>query len=673
MTLNTSPPVVQDPALVDLGINVIRGLAMDAPEAANSGHSGTAMALAPLAHVLWTRIMRHDPRDPHWPDRDRFILSCGHASILLYSMLFLTGYDLTLEDLRQFRQFGSRTPGHPEVHHTAGVEVTTGPLGQGFANAVGMALAERIVRAAFGSDVCDHRTFVFASDGCMMEGISHEAASLAGHLGLGRLLAVYDDNHITIDGPTELAYSDDPVSRFEAYGWRVRYLGEMANDVDGLEAALREAMEAPADGPEARPTMLVLRSHIGWPSPKYTDTAFAHGNPLGEEEIRATKEVLGLPPDETFWVPDQVREFYAQQVARGAEEHAAWSTRFDTWDGDRAAWDAAWSGRGLAGWADDLPRFEAGSDLATRRAINQCIDATVAKLPGLVAGSADLTGNNGVKVKGAEVQERATPGGRQVHFGIREHGMGGIMNGMAMHGGVLPVGGTFFVFSDYMRASVRLAAISGAHVIYSWTHDSIGVGEDGPTHEPIEQLASLRAMPGITLIRPADANETAQAWRLAVEADGPVGLILTRQSVPILAETAALAAEGVPRGGYVLAEPDGPPDIVLVGTGSEVQHCVAAAATLAESGTQARVVSLPSWELFEQQDDDYRDAVLPPDVPVLSVEAATTFGWERYADDSIGIDHYGASAPGGVVMEQFGFTAEHVVARANALLEFEDG
>jgi transketolase len=679
MTLNTSPPVVQDPALVDLGINVIRGLAMDAPQAANSGHSGTAMALAPLAHVLWTRIMRYDPHDPHWPDRDRFVLSCGHASILLYSMLHLTGYDLSLEDLRQFRQWGSRTPGHPEVHHTAGVEVTTGPLGQGFANAVGMALAERIVRERFGTDVCDHRTFVFASDGCMMEGISHEAASLAGHLGLGRLLAVYDDNHITIDGPTELAYSDDPVSRFEAYGWRVRYLGEMANDVDGLETAVREALEAPADGPEAKPTLLVLRSHIGWPSPKLTDTAAAHGNPFGEDEIRVTKEILGLPPDETFWVPDAVLDFYHQQVARGAEEHAAWTARFEAWDGDRAEWDAAWSGHGLKGWADDLPSFEAGSKLATRRAVNQCIDATVAKLPGLVAGSADLTGNNGVKVKGAEVQSRVTPGGTQVHYGIREHGMGAVMNGMALHGGVLPVGGTFFVFSDYMRAAVRLAAISGAHVIYSWTHDSIGVGEDGPTHEPIEHLASLRAMPQLTLIRPADANETAQAWRLAVEADGPVGLALTRQDVPVLAGTAERAAEGVARGGYVLSdagvEADGAgggPDIILVGTGSEVQHCAAAAQALAESGTRARVVSLPSWELFEEQDESYRESVLPMDVPVLSIEAGTTFGWERYADDSIGIDHYGASAPSAVVMKEFGFTADHVVARARALLDGED-
>jgi transketolase len=659
--------------LVELGINVIRGLAMDAPEAANSGHSGTAMALAPLAHVLWTRIMRYDPRDPEWPDRDRFVLSNGHASILQYSMLHLTGYDLSLDDLRQFRQWGSRTPGHPEFHHTAGIEVTTGPLGQGVGNAVGMAIAERWLRTTFGSDVCDHRTFVIAGDGCFMEGISHEAASLAGHLGLGRLLAFYDDNHITIDGPTELAYDDNVPERFEAYGWRVRNLGEMANDVDGLEAAIREALEAPADGPDARPTLLVLRSHIGWPSPKLTDTAAAHGSPFGADEIRVTKDILGLPPDETFWVPDEVRQFYGQEAARGAEAHAVWSDRLAAWDGDRATWDAAQAGHGLPGWADDLPSFEAGTKLATRHAINRCIDATAARLPGLLAGSADLTGNNGVKVKGAEIQSRETPGGIQVHYGIREHGMGSVMNGMAQHGGVLPVGGTFFVFSDYMRPAVRLAALTGSHVIYSWTHDSIGLGEDGPTHQPVEQLASLRAMPGLSIVRPADANETAQAWRLAVEADGPVGLVLTRQDIPVLAETAGGAAEGVARGAYVLVDSDGPPDIVLVGTGSEVQHCLAAASTLAGSGVRARVVSFPSWDRFEQQGDDYRAGVLPPGVPVLSIEAGSTFGWDRYADDSIGLDHFGASAPGSVVMEKFGFTADHVVERARALLARSSG
>jgi transketolase len=674
MSLRTSPPtVVQDPTLVQLGINVIRGLAMDAPEQANSGHSGTAMALAPLAHVLWTRIMRYDPREPEWPDRDRFILSCGHACILQYSMLHLTGYDLSLEDLRQFRQWGSRTPGHPEHQDTAGIEVTTGPLGQGFANSVGMALAERVVRSRFGSDVCDHRTYVIASDGCMMEGISHEAASLAGHLRLGRLLAFYDDNHITIDGPTELTYNDDAVKRFEGYGWRVRNLGEMANDVDGLEAAIREVLDEPADGPDARPTLLVLRSHIGWPSPKLTDTAAAHGTPFGADEIRVTKEILGLPADETFWVPDEVREFYGQQIGRGAAERADWEARFAAWDGDRVAWEAAQAGHGVPGWADQLPSFEAGTQLATRRAVNQCINATAAGLPGLVAGSADLTGNNGVLVKGAELQSAVTPGGVQLHYGIREHGMGAVMTGMALHGGILPVGGTFFVFTDYMRAAVRLAALSRAHVIYAWSHDSIGLGEDGPTHQPIEHLMSLRAMPGLTLVRPADANETSVAWRAAVEAEGPVGLVLTRQNVPVLEGTAASAAEGVLRGGYVLSDPDGPPAVVLLGTGSEVQHCVGAAQTLATSGVRARVVSLPCWEWFGEQADEYRESVLPPGVPVLSIEAGVTLGWERYADDSIGIDHFGASAPVEVVMYEFGFTAAHVVEQARALLDRSTG
>jgi len=669
MTLHTSStPVVQDPRLVELGINVIRGLAMDAPETAHSGHSGTAMALAPLAHVLWTRIMHYDPLHPEWPDRDRFVLSNGHACILQYSMLHLTGYDLSLEDLRQFRQWGSRTPGHPEYRDTAGIEVTTGPLGQGFANAVGMAITERWLRTTFGAEVCDHRTFVIAGDGCFMEGISHEAASLAGHLGLGRLLAFYDDNHITIDGPTELAYDDNVPERFEAYGWRVHDLGEMANDVDGLEAAVREVLEQPADGPDAQPTLLVLRSHIGWPSPHLTDTAAAHGEPFGEEEIRATKKILGLPPDETFWVPDEVRDFYGSAVARGAQVRTAWAERFAAWKGDRAAWDAVHAGHGLPGWADDLPAFEAGTQLATRHAVNQCIDATAARLPGLLAGSADLTGNNGVKVKGAEVQARQSPGGIQVHYGIREHGMGSVMNGMAAHGGVLPLGGTFFVFSDYMRPAVRLAALSRLHVIYSWTHDSIGLGQDGPTHQPVEHLASLRAMPGLSVVRPADANETAQAWRIAVEADGPVGLVLTRQNVPVLAETAGRAAEGVPRGAYVLVDSDGTPEIVLVGSGSEVQLCLAAAATLAGSGVSARVVSFPCWEWFEEQGKDYRAEVFPPGVPALSIEAGATFGWERYSDDAIGFDHFGASAPGAVVMEQFGFTAEHVVERARALL-----
>jgi transketolase len=669
-TDSARPMVVQDPTLVELGINVIRGLAMDAPEQANSGHSGTAMALAPLAHVLWTRIMRYDPEEPLWPDRDRFVLSNGHASILLYSMLHLTGYDLSLDDIRQFRQWGSRTPGHPEYRHTDGVEVTTGPLGQGFGNAVGMAIAERFIRARFGPDVCDHRTFVFAGDGCFMEGISHEAASLAGHLGLGKLLAFYDDNHITIDGPTELAYSDNVPERFEAYGWNVRNLGEMANDVDGLEAAIREAMTQPTDGPEAKPTLLVLRSHIGWPSPKLTDTATAHGSPFGADEIKVTKGLLGLPPDESFWIPDEVLDFYGQEVARGAANRAEWQARFEAWTGDRQSWEAAQAGRGVPGWADGLPTFEAGTKLATRRAINQCLNATAAGLPGLLAGSADLTGNNGVALKGADLQAAATPGGTQLHYGIREHAMGATMNGMALHGGVLPVGGTFFIFSDYMRPAVRLAAISGAHVIYSWTHDSVGVGEDGPTHEPVEHLASLRAMPQMTVVRPADANETAQAWILAVEADGPIGLALTRQSVPVLDATAERAPAGVAKGGYVLVDESGPgpAQLVLIGTGSEVQHCVGAAKELEGSGVSVRVVSLPCWEWFERQGEEYVAGILPPGIPTLSVEAGATFGWSRYADASVGLDRFGASAPGEVNMEKFGFTVDHVVERARALL-----
>ncbi|HZU78798.1 MAG TPA: transketolase [Acidimicrobiales bacterium] len=654
---------MSDPEIEQLGINVIRGLAMDAPQRANSGHPGTAMALAPLAHVLFTRVMTHDPEEPKWPDRDRFVLSAGHASILLYSMLYLTGYGLTLDDIKQFRQWGSRTPGHPEVHLVPGVEVTTGPLGQGFGNAVGTALAERFLRARFGPELVDHHTFVICSDGDLMEGVSHEAASLAGHLGLGRLVYVYDDNHITIDGDTELAYDDDVAGRFESYGWHTEFLGEVANDTGVLESALRRAMAV-----EDKPSMLILRSHIGWPAPTKTDTASAHGSPLGEEEIRRTKEILGLPPDEQFWVPPEVLEFYRSSTARGRKANQAWRERFGAWGGDRAVWEACQKGRGLSGWEGKLPTFEAGKDLATRRAVKQCIDATAEVVPGVVAGAADLTENTGMELADGVVQSRAHHEGNQLHYGIREHAMGAVMNGMALHGGTLPVGGTFFVFSDYMRPSVRLAALSEAHVVYSWTHDSVGLGEDGPTHQPVEQLAAMRAMPGLRVIRPADANETAHAWRIAVDGDGPTALILSRQSVPVLAGTAE-AYEGVRRGGYVLRRADGDgPDVVLVGTGSEVHLCTEAADMLAAEGIGASVVSLPSWELFAEQSGDYRDGVLPPGVPKLSVEAAASFGWDRYVDDSVAIDHFGASAPGTEALEHFGFTASNVADRARALL-----
>jgi transketolase len=653
--------------LEQLGINVIRGLAMDAPQKAKSGHPGTAMALAPLAHVLFTRVMHYDPSDPAWPDRDRFVLSNGHASILLYSMLFLTGYGLTLEDIRQFRQWGSKTPGHPEVHHTPGVEVTTGPLGQGVGNGVGMGLAERWLRARFGPEVVDHHTFVICSDGDLMEGVSHEAASLAGHLGLGRLVYVYDDNHITIDGPTELAYSDDVAGRFAAYGWHTEVLGEVANDTDALEAGLRRAMAV-----DDKPSLLVLRSHIGWPSPTKTDTAAAHGDPLGEDEVRRTKEILGLPADEQFWVPDEVLDYYRSCGARGRERREAWQRRLDDAAVDRAAWEACQAGRGMEGWETKLPTFDPGTEMATRKAVNQCIDATAELIPGLVLGAADLTGNTGVKLADGTLQSADDPGGTQVHYGIREHAMAGMMTGMALHGGVLPVGGTFFIFSDYMRPAVRLAALSEAHVVYSWTHDSVGLGEDGPTHQPIEHLAAMRAMPNLRLIRPADANETAHAWRIAVDSDGPTGLALSRQGVPVLKGTAE-AFDGVARGGYVLRPAaEGRPDVVLVGTGSEVHLCLGAAELLASGAggpaLSASVVSLPSWELFAMQDDAYRAGVLPPDVPKLAVEAGASFGWDRYVDDSVSIDHFGASAPGTSVLEHMGYTAENVAARARSLV-----
>jgi transketolase len=619
------------------------------------------MALAPLAHVLWTRIMRYDASAPEWPDRDRFVLSAGHASILLYSMLHLTGYGLSRDDLRAFRQWGSATPGHPEVHHTAGIEVTTGPLGQGFANAVGMGIAERFLRDRFGADLCDHHTFVICSDGDVEEGISHEAASLAGHLGLGRLVYVYDDNHISIDGATELAFSDDTGARFEAYGWHVERIGEVANDVDALEAAVRRAMAV-----EDAPSLVILRSHIGWPSPKYTDTEHAHGNPLGEDEVRITKEILGLPPDETFWVPDDVRDLYREAGARGRDTRVAWERRVAAWDGDRAAFDACLECRGVAGWEAKLPVWSPGDTIATRNASGACIQAMLDVVPGLVGGGADLTGNTGTVLKGVGVQSRQEPGGRQLYFGVREHGMGGILNGMAKHGGTLPVGGTFFVFSDYMRGAVRLAALSEAKVVYSWTHDSVGLGEDGPTHQPIEHLAALRAMPGLRLIRPADANETAAAWRVAVDATGPTALVLTRQNVPVV--TTADEAAQVARGGYVLRRP-GDPDVVLVGTGSEVAVCLDAAPLLEADGLAVQVVSLPSWDLFAAQGEEYQSSVLPPTVPILAVEAAASFGWERWADDSVSIDRFGASAPGKVALEKLGFTAENVAARARQLVD----
>jgi len=654
--------------LEQLGINVIRGLAMDAVQRANSGHPGTPMALAPLAHVLWTRIMRYDASVPEWPDRDRFVLSAGHASMLLYAMNYLTGFGLTLDDLKQFRQWQSRTPGHPEYRHAPGIEVTTGPLGQGFANGVGIALAEANLRTRFGPEVTDHRVFGICSDGDLEEGVSHEAASLAGHLGLGRIVYVYDDNHISIDGPTELAYSDDVRKRFEGYRWHVLALGEVANDVDALERALRDAI-AEAE----RPSLVIVRSHIGWPSPKYTDTAHAHGSPLGEDEVRAVKEILGLPPEEHFFVPDEVLGYYRESGARGAKEREAWEQRRAALR-DREAtladeFDACLEQRGLPGWEAKLPSWEPGEHVATRAACAAILDAILDVVPGLVAGGADLTGNTGTELKDAEVIATHDFRGRQIHWGVREHGMAGVMNGMAVSF-LMPAGGTFFVFSDYMRPAVRLAALSGYKTAFVWSHDSVGLGQDGPTHQPIEHLAALRAMPDLCLIRPADANEVAQAWKVHIDGDHPTGIVLTRQKIPVLDGTAERAPEGLPRGAYTLVD-EGPGglDLVLIGTGSEVSVCVAAREELVADGVRVRVVSMPSWDLFAAQDDTYRADVLAADAAKLAVEAGASFGWERYADDVVAIDHFGASAPGAVVLDEFGYNTENVARRARALLE----
>ncbi len=649
------PPDVEAQA-----ISLIRGFAMDAPLHANSGHQGTAMALAPLAHVIYSRVLKHDPADPAWPDRDRFVLSNGHASILQYSMLYLSGYGLELEDIKAFRQFESRTPGHPEARHTPGVEVTTGPLGQGFGDAVGMAIAERVLRARFGPQLVDHHTYVIAGDGCFMEGVSHEAGSLAGHLGLGRLICVFDDNRVTIDGSTALSNSDDAGERFAAYGWHVEYLGEIADDLDALEHAL---LTAKAD--ESRPTLLILRSHIGSPSPDHTDDPAAHANPFTPEDVSRTKAVMGIP-DEPFWSPpDLVQTYRGVTAERGAGERARWLEALDSLDAEeRAAWDAAWSGTGTKGWEDALPSFALGEELATRQAMVKVLGASFPYFPGIVSGAADLTGNTGVKLPDDAGQQRAeNPGGRQVYYGIREHAMGAAGVGMAMHGGVLPLTGTFFVFLDYMRPPVRLATVQWAKVIFVYSHDSVGVGEDGPTHQPVEHLATLRAIPRLQVIRPADANETVAAWRAAVDHTGPTVLVLSRQAIPVRTDGSA-----VERGAGIVHEPGSEPRLVIVGTGSEVALAIDAAQQLSAEGAATRAVSLPSWDRFAAQDEEYRHAVLPPGVPVLSVEAATTFGWERYADDSVGIDRFGVSAPGGEVLDKLGINLEHVMERARSLL-----
>jgi len=667
-------PLLQ-PAADDLdarAINIARALAMDAVQKANSGHPGTPMALAPLAHLVFQEFLRHDPRDPDWAGRDRFVLSNGHASMLLYAQLYLTGYGLSLDDLRNFRQFESRTPGHPEYTHTPGVETTTGPLGQGFANGVGMAIADRFASARWdpeGSGVFDRTIYVFCSDGDLQEGISSEAASLAGHQELGNLVYVFDDNEISIEGDTALAWSESVLKRFDAYGWHT----QRVDDAEDL-AAIRAALTAARDH-RAAPSIIALRSHIGFPSPNKMDTGEAHGSPLGEDEVRLVKEILGLPADRTFDVPDEVLGHTRKAVDRGRELHEQWDKQYAEWSGshpNRAAERERVLARRLPdGLEAALPSFEAGTKMATREAFGAVVNAVAPLMPELFGGSADLAPSNNTTIKGADSVLPATPAGRVMHWGVREHAMGSTMNGMALTSQVRPFGGTFLIFSDYMRPAVRLAALMHLPVIYIWTHDSIGLGEDGPTHQPVEHLAALRAIPGLDVVRPADATETAVAWRtILANTDRPAGFCLTRQKLETLDRSSFASAEGVAMGGYVLIEASTTtPQVIIVGTGSEVALCLDARERLEAEGVGTRVVSMPCREWFDAQDQSYRSTVLPPDVKArVSVEAAVGLGWRDIVGDCgevVSLEHFGASAPYQIIYEQFGLTAERVVAAAH--------
>lgn len=678
------------PRSVDLetrAINALRVLSIDAVQAANSGHPGLPLGAAPMAYVLFTEFMRFNPRDPEWPNRDRFVLSAGHGSALLYSLLYITGYDLPLEELRNFRQLGSMTPGHPERLHTPGVEVTTGPLGQGFANGVGMAIAERFLAATYnrpGHEIIDHFTYGIVSDGDIMEGVAAEAASLAGHLGLGKLIYLYDQNEITLAGTVGVSFSEDVPARFRALGWQVL-------EIDGMDTAqIREALAA-AQAEANKPSLICARTTIGFGSPK-ADTFGVHGSPLGPDGVTKTKEALGYPLEPAFLVEDDVAAFYKQVGERGAEEEAAWNKAFAAYEAAEASAAAsltlALAGDLPTGWDDDLPSWEyGGKPISTRKASGEVINAFAAKVPNFIGGSADLNPSTNTAMKNlgdfastsVMIDPSAAQGGsggdwgyagRNIHFGIREHAMGSAANGMAAHGGVIPFTATFLVFADYMRPPIRLAAISKLKVIFVFTHDSVAVGEDGPTHQPVEQLLSLRAIPELVTIRPADANETAEAWKVAMTLDGPSVLVFSRQDLPILDRSDARGSAA--NGAYILSEPEGDPDVVLIGTGAEVDVAVRAAALLAEHGLLVRVVSMPSWELFDKQDPNFRAQVLgPTGMPRVAVEAGVTIGWDRYVGERgavVGIDRYGASGPGGEVLKYFGFTPEHVAARALHLL-----
>jgi transketolase len=659
-----------------IAINTIRFLAVDMVEKANSGHPGAPMGLAPLAYVLWTRHLRQNPSDPTWPNRDRFVLSCGHASTLLYSLLHLSGHALSLDDLRGFRQWGSKTPGHPEKDPEIGVETTTGPLGQGLSTAVGMAMAERMLAATFNREdlsLIDHRTWVVASDGDVMEGVASEASSLAGHLGLGRFNVLYDDNKISIDGPTSLSFSEDVGKRYEAYGWHVQRV-EDGNDLEALD----DAMTA-AEKEEEHPSLIVVRTHIAYGSPNKQDTAAAHGAPLGADEVRATKEALDWPLEPDFHVPEEAREAFRETREQGARLEAEWDelfARYQEAQPELAAQFRQWlDGELPAGWEEKLLTFAPDDGpLATRKASGKVLNAVGGEVKQLVGGSADLTGSVNTYLDGYEVFSATEPGGRNLYFGVREHAMGAILNGMALTRMIRPYAGTFLIFSDYMRPSIRLAAMMELPVIYVFTHDSIFLGEDGPTHQPVSQLLSLRSIPGLAVIRPADANETAAAWRCAIDRnDGPTALALTRHKVPVLAATGEMAGEGVARGAYVLADPpDGEPQVILIASGSEVFLALEAQVRLEDNGVAARVVSMPSWELFDAQDRSYRETVLPPFVQKrLAIEAGTPLGWERYTGTdgaTLGVEGFGASAPYKDLADHYGFTVDEVVQRVLKIL-----
>jgi transketolase len=656
-----------------LSINTIRTLSMDAVQKANSGHPGMPMGAAPMAYTLWTKFMRHNPSNPQWPNRDRFVLSAGHGSALLYSMLHLTGYDLSMDDIKDFRQWGSRTPGHPENHMTPGVEVTTGPLGQGISNAVGMAIAEAHLAAKFnrpGFSVLDHYTYVIASDGDLMEGVASEACSLAGHLGLGKLIVLYDDNHISIDGSTDLAFTENRMGRFKAYGWHTSEVAD-GNDTAAIAKALEEAR-----GEKDRPSIIAVRTHIGYGSPNKQDTADAHGSPLGEDEVRLTKENLGWPSDQTFFVPDEVKDNFRQVLENGKKAEKVWDELFADYKKEHpdlaAMWKQMWSAELPKGWQNSLPDLS-GQSMATRAASGKVINALAPAMPRLLGGSADLAPSNNTIIDSEGTFSKEDREGRNFHFGVREHGMGAIANGMSLHGALHPYVATFMIFSDYMKPAVRLSVLSRCPVTFIFTHDSIGLGEDGPTHQPIEQLASLRSIPGLIDIRPADASETVQAWRVALQTNEPTALVLTRQKLPAIDRTVHPAASSIEKGAYILAETGYDQRAIILASGSEVAPALGAMEILDAKGIHVRVVNVASFELFNRQSEKYQREVLPPEITArVAVEAASPFGWERFTGSNgriLGIDRFGSSAPGGLNMEKFGFTAENIAKTVEELLE----